>query len=762
MNCLDILSFPTQNLTATAGNAQALVSFSAPVSDGESAITGYTVTSDPSGGTDVNAGSTATIHTITGLKNGTAYTFSVQASNAAGSSIASSPSNSVTPLHVPETSANVTATAGNAQAMVSFSAPKSDGGSAITGYTVTSNPSGGTDINAGSTAMIHTITGLKNGTAYTFSVQASNAVGSSIASSPSNSVTPFLVPGAPVNVTATAGNARAMVSFSVPVSDGGSAITGYTVTSDPSGGKDVNAGSTVLTHAITGLNNDTAYTFSVQAAKSAGTGPASSPSNSVTPSDVPEAPTNVTATAGNAQAMVSFSAPESDGGSAISGYTVTSNPSGGKDVNAGSTAFAHTITGLKNGTAYTFSVQAANIAKTSPASSPSNRVTPSDVPGVPTNVTATAGNARALVSFSAPKSDGGSAITGYTVTSNPSGGTDNNAGSTAMTHAITGLKNGTTYTFSVQTANIAKTSPASSPSNRVTPIDVPGSPANVTATAGNARAMVSFSAPVSDGGSAITGYTVTSNPSGGKDVNAGSTVLTHTITGLKNSTSYTFLVQASKTAGSGPASSPSNSVTPSDVPGSPANVTATAGNAQAMVSFSAPVSDGGSAITGYTVTSDPTGGKDVNAGSTAMTHTITGLKNGTAYTFSVQATNNAKTSPASSPSNRVTPIGDPGAPVNVTATAGSNAQAIVSFSAPVSDGGSAITGYTVTSNPSGGKDVNAGSTVLTHTIVGLINGTAFTFSVQAENATGTGPASSPSNSMIPVHPEKIERKNSNM
>jgi hypothetical protein len=84
---------------------------------------------------------------------------------------------------------------------------------------------------------------------------------------------------------------------------------------------------------------------------------------------------------------------------------------------------------------------------------------------------------------------------------------------------------------------------------------------------------------------------------------------------------------------------------------------------------------------------------------------------------------------------------------------------MVSFSAPVSDGGSAITGYTVTSNPSGGKDVNAGSTATTHTIVGLINGTAYTFSVQAENAAGTGPASSPSNSVIPVHPEKIERKN---
>ena len=184
MSCLALISFPPHNVTATAGKAQAMVSFSAPVSDGGSAITGYTVTSNPPGGTDVNAGSTATTHTITGLKNGTAYTFSVQASNATGTGPASSPSNSVTPIDVPGAPVNVTATAGNAQAMVSFSAPVSDGGSDITGYTVTSNPPGGTDVNAGSTATTHTITGLKNGTAYTFSVLASNATGTGPAAPP--------------------------------------------------------------------------------------------------------------------------------------------------------------------------------------------------------------------------------------------------------------------------------------------------------------------------------------------------------------------------------------------------------------------------------------------------------------------------------------------------------------------------------------------------------------------------------------------------
>ncbi len=74
-------------------------------------------------------------------------------------------------------------------------------------------------------------------------------------------------------------------------------------------------------------------------------------------------------------------------------------------------------------------------------------------------------------------------------------------------------------------------------------------------------------------------------------------------------------------------------------PGAPTGVKATAGDGQATVSFKAPTSNGGSVITGYTVTSNPAGGVDANAGTTSTTHTVTGLTNGTACTFRVKATN---------------------------------------------------------------------------------------------------------------------------
>lgn len=91
-------------------------------------------------------------------------------------------------------------------------------------------------------------------------------------------------------------------------------------------------------------------------------------------------------------------------------------------------------------------------------------------------------------------------------------------------------------------------------------------------------------------------------------------------------------------------------------PGAPGIGFVSAGNAQATVTFSAPIYTGGAPVTGYTVDSNPPGGSDSNAGTTGLSHTITGLANGTAYTFTVTATNGAGTSVASNPSNIVTPV----------------------------------------------------------------------------------------------------------
>ena len=127
---------------------------------------------------------------------------------------------------VPDPPTNVVATAGNASASVTFTAPVNNGGSAITGYTVTSNPAGGVDANAGSTATTHTVNSLTNGVAYTFTVTASNANGTSAPSDPSNAVTPGTAPPAPVFVSAVSRKVHGSAgTFNLPL---GSVITNPT------------------------------------------------------------------------------------------------------------------------------------------------------------------------------------------------------------------------------------------------------------------------------------------------------------------------------------------------------------------------------------------------------------------------------------------------------------------------------------------------------------------------------------------------------
>ncbi|MDP7412927.1 MAG: fibronectin type III domain-containing protein [SAR202 cluster bacterium] len=137
---------------------------------------------------------------------------------------------------------------------------------------------------------------------------------------------------------------------------------------------------------------------------------------------------------------------------------------------------------------------------------------PSLVPGAPANVIAAPGASQASVSWSAPTADGGSSITQYRVTSDPDGKTATVSGAFSST-LITGLTNGTPYTFTVEAANAIGTSTASTASNSVTPVTIPDPPTNVMATSTNAQATVTWTAPASDGGSPILFNTVTSAPS---------------------------------------------------------------------------------------------------------------------------------------------------------------------------------------------------------------------------------------------------------
>ena len=621
--------------TATkTGTTTATVGFAAPLSDGGSTITGYTALSNPG---NITATGTVSPISVTGLEPNTTYTFTVTATNGDGTSGPSTPSNAITTdSSVPDAPTIGTATkTGTTTATVAFLAPLEDGGQAITTYTATSSPG---SITASNTSSPITFTGLLSGTAYTFTVTATNSVGVSSPSQASNTITTDYVnpntPGAPVIGTATAtGSTTATVAFSAPASDGGYAITNYTAISTP-GGVTGTGTSTPIT--VTGLSPGQSYTFQIFATNSQGAGLNSSSSNSITTdAAVPGAPTIGTATkTGATTAVVTFTEAANNGGAAVTSYTVTSNPG---NITATGNGSPITVTGLAPATAYTFTVTGTNIAGTSAPSAASNQITSNavvpDAPtiGVATKLTSTS----ATVAFTPPANNGGASISGYTVTSTPGNIV---ASGTSSPITVLGLTPATAYTFKIIASNFVGDSLESAASNSITTdaadVFVPGAPIIGTATkTGSTTATAAFTAPASNGGATIIGYLGTSSPGG---IIASGATSPITFTGLTPATHYTFVVKAINSVGAGPNSAASNVInTDSAPPGPPTvGVAAKTGATTATLAFTAPTITNGQTITGYTVESTPIGGSGAGTTSPIL---VTGLTPASAYRFKIRA-----------------------------------------------------------------------------------------------------------------------------
>jgi len=743
---------------------------------------------------------------------------------------------------VPAAPTAVVATAGPASASVSWAAPPS-GGSPITSYTIT--PFIGTAAQTpvqvtGSPPPTSTVvTGLAAGSTYTFMVAATNGVGTGAQSAPSSPVTiaPATVPGAPTNVVATPGNTQALVTWTAPA-NGGSSITSYTITASNQGevgGSQVSmtvTGSPPATNAtFTGLTNGSPYAFSIAASNSVGTGPQSTLSNVVTPGTLPGVPTNVTATGANSSASVSWTAPP-NGGDPLTSYTITPFVGSAAQVPttvSGSPPTTTVTVAVNNGTTYTFQVAATNAIGTGPASAPSNAVTPTGptTPAAPAGVSAAPGDSSASVSWVAP-ADGGSSIKSYSVT--PFVGTTAQPSTVvpgsppATSTIVSGLTNGTTYTFVVSATNAIGSGPASSASGPVTPGPLPGAPTNVSALPGNGSATVFWTAPTTGGGG-ITSYTIspfvgsTPQPS----TTASGSAVSATVTGLTNLTTYTFRVSATNPIGAGSLSSPSNPVAPRATPptcpctifGTAIPTTVDSGDASGSVvlgvAFSSDTdglvtgirfykaaantgthigtlwSASGTALASATFSGETVSGWQqvtfpspvpITAGTTYVASYLApaghyslatsfaaggvdnpplhALPDGTPHNgvYVYSSTNSFPTTSFNS-SNYFVDVTYvvstvPGAPTGVTATGG-NASAAVAWTAPSSSGGSPITTYTVTPyiGPTAQPAMSVPASSSSVTIAGLTNGTTYTFRVSASNSSGSGPLSSPSNPVAP-------------
>jgi len=279
----------------------------------------------------------------------------------------------------------------------------------------------------------------------------------------------------------------------------------------------------------------------------------------------PGAPTIASVTSGPGQIAVSWLAPNNSGSPPVSEYLLKYSSNNGSSwtrfqpSTGPITALSCTVTGLTNGTPYVIKVIAKNAFGISPPSVHAARVTPATVPGAPTIASAIPSAGQIALAWTVPASTGGSNITNYIVkTSTNSGLTWTRVArpaSAALSHILTGLAGGTSYAIKVIAKNAFGISPPSVHAVRVAPATVPGKPTSVVAVSLDAQVFVTWAAPASTGGSAITNYSVKYSSNGGV---AGSwtnfphpvsTATSLTVTGLTNGTPYVIKVIAKNAVG---------------------------------------------------------------------------------------------------------------------------------------------------------------------------------------------------------------------
>ena len=466
---------------------------------------------------------------------------------------------------------SVSAVGGDGSATVTFTAPAFNGGSAITTYTATSNPAGGSGSVSQAGSGTITVTGLTNGTAYTFTVTATNGASlTSSASTASSPVTPSAsstVPYAPTAVVITPTNGGLSVAFTAG-NNGGSPITDYKYSTD-NGSTFTSAGVTASPIVITGLTNTSTYQVQIRAVNVNGDGAATS-SVSGTPGLVSSAPAITSIGVGNTQLSVNFTAPSSDGGSAITTYQYsTDNGVNYITRQTGTTSSPLVIstlssdgtTALANGTTYTVLIKAVNGTGVSAASG-SATGTPVTAPGAPSIASISAGDTSLTVNFTAGTT-GGSALTTYKYSTDGGATFATRAAGTTETPLVistlssdgtTALTNGTSYNVQIKAVN-AQGDGTATGSTAATPGIAPGAPTITGITAGNGQLSVAFNAPASNGGYAISNYQYSTN--GGTSYTAvapSQTTSPIIITGLTNGTTYTVLIKAVNSIGAGTAS----------------------------------------------------------------------------------------------------------------------------------------------------------------------------------------------------------------
>jgi titin len=710
---------------------------------------------------------------INGLVNGTSYTPQIRVINGAGSSpatIATSRTPFTRPFapaitSVTSTPSSITLnftvnTGGNPVSHISYRS-RSVSASGVTSCslsyaTLNWSDNWGSWIEIPATNSI-SLSGLSTGNCYDIQVKAQNLAGYGGVSRDSGK--PVAVPSAPELLTVTAGAGALTLTFNESTDNGGSAITAYEYRLGSGSWISLATlpGFTVGTSSaftIGSLTNGTTYSITLRAVNGVGNSLASTAITG-TPVTTPSAPTITSLSARDGALLVALAAPTTNGGSAILGYQYRLNTGNWITLPSSSAITSFTIPGLTNGTAYQVSLRAFNAQGLSPINTFATNVAPGTVPEAPAISAVIVGNQQISLVI-APGLDGGYPLDSYAYSINggawvPLVGAPDVA--LANPIIITGLTNGTNYRLRVRSANLLGDS---APSSEVsgTPATTPSAPAIVSISTNDGSLSVALTAPTSNGGSAISSYEYSVN---------GGTTWTRRISGgatsplvinsLTNGVAYNVVIRAVNGIGIGLESAALTAIPQVPGAGRPISVTTTPLNESVRVAWAPPAAYVGAPIIGYRVNATP-GSGSCSWSSGEYSCLVTGLTNGTSYTFTVTSlrddngtTRDIVTSIASA---TTTPRTLAGAPTALVAVGGGN-EATLSWSAPASNGGAAISDYRIEYSSDSGAQWSAYSDLIsadtTATVSGLRPGTFYQFRVAAVNAAGVGTFSSASTSV---------------
>ena len=759
---------PTGVAVSAITQTGATVSWTAPVSDGGSPVTGYKVeyrASATSAWTSVDA--TTTTATLTGLTATTVYQVQVSAVNVAATSLPSAIVSFTSLGNVPGAPTNVRVPFDHGNSVrLEWTAP-ANGGNAITYYTAQVLLNGIWTTAMTNTSPMANVNRLTPLTDYSFKIWATNAAGPGVpvefnyTTGPLAPATPTVtladLTGKSVNVNWTA---SAQTDPNYPVSY--EFTWGYATSLTPKATLILPAATTSYRLSLLPV---TRYWVRVQALA----GKSQSGANYVSftsPADVPTAPfwnsttkttTSYTLNWGvsnvNGSPLLDYQLQSSATNTSTSTWTTVATV----------TAGTFTVPMPAAGQAVYYRVAARNAIGLSPYSTVTSVSGPVVAPTAPQNLVVTKVSNGVSLTWDAPANNGGAIVTSYILkVSTNNGNTWSNGPTVAANARATisyvwslALGKGQTALFTVTATNSAGAGAPSAPVTLVVGKTVASSPTGLRATSDVAtgKSVLSWSAPADNGGAAITGYLVQLRDSNGAwntvaEVAPTATSLMVTL-GAPGAVVAVQILAVNEIGQSVP-SSAITVVVPFQKADAPQNVTAVVNTTANRVdlSWAAPSDTKGGTVSGYTIQISTNAGVSwINYTSANASVTTVGLPmpaKGVTYQYRLAAVTQGGVGAYSSPVSITRAVTAPSAPTTRSVVLANGTTPTIGWNAPSDNGGSVITGYTV-------EQLVAGTWTQVGSVAGNVTsftgsaanpGQSLQFRVYAVNAIGTSPASS--------------------